>query len=184
MSRGIIIFGANGSGKTTLGRELAHNLGFKHIDHEDYAFSESNIPYANPRLKEEYIDLMLTDIEKYDGFVISSVIGDFGLDIVSRYDLAVFLSAPDELRMERIKQREIERFGNRVLKGGDMYEQQEKFHDFVASRPLSRIEKWAESLTCPVVRVNGADDFRINATYIAERYYDVISEGASGRCSC
>ena len=35
---GIVIFGANGSGKTTLGRELAHMFGFKHIDHEDYAF--------------------------------------------------------------------------------------------------------------------------------------------------
>lgn len=164
---GIIIFGANGSGKTTIGRELARILGFKHIDHEDYAFHKSDIPYTNPRTEDECIELMLADIEKYGSFVLSAVTGDFGDEIVPLYDLAVYLNVPHDLRMERIKQREIDRFGDRVLEGGDMYEQQQKFHDFVASRSLERIEKWAETISCPVFRIDGAKNYKKTAIEIA-----------------
>lgn len=169
-SHGIIVFGANGSGKTTLGRELARILGFRHIDHEDYAFHKSDIPYTNPRSKEECTARMLADIQRYGSFVLSSVTGDFGKEITSLYDFAIFLSAPHDLRIERIKQREALRFGDRVLKGGDLYEQQQKFQDFVALRPLSTIEQWAENLNCPVMKVNGTKDWRVNAADIADFY--------------
>ena len=89
---GIIIFGANGSGKTMLGSELARILGFKHMDHETYAFAESKTPYTNENSRDEQINLMLADIEKSPGFVISAVIGDFGEEIESLYDLALIKS--------------------------------------------------------------------------------------------
>ncbi|MDR1263581.1 MAG: AAA family ATPase [Oscillospiraceae bacterium] len=172
-THGIIVFGANGSGKTTLGRELARILGFKHMDHETYAFAESEIPYTNERSHDEKIKLMLADIYKSHGFVLSSVTGDFGKEIESLYDFAVYIEAPLELRIDRVAQRNIERFGDRAREGGDMYEQQQKFVEFVASRPLSRIERWAETLSCPVVRVDGTIDWRANAKYMAERYYEI-----------
>lgn len=167
---GIIIFGANGSGKTTLGRELAHILNFKHLDHEDYAFNESVIPYTKPRSDEECIKIMLADIEKYGSFVISSVTGDFSDKIVKLYDLAVFISVPMEIRIERIKQRTHEKYKERICEGGDMYEQHLKFIDFVASRDLSRIEQWARTLSCPVICIDGKEDWRINAVNIAEHF--------------
>ena len=89
MAHGILIFGANGSGKSTLGRELARILGFKHIDHEDYAFEESDIPYSVERPFEKCAVLMLADIEKSNGFVLSAVTGDFGDKNESLYGLAV-----------------------------------------------------------------------------------------------
>jgi len=52
---GIIIFGENRSGKTTLGCELAHILNFKHIDHENYAFEKSDIPYTAERPAEKCV---------------------------------------------------------------------------------------------------------------------------------
>lgn len=170
---GIIVFGANGSGKTTLGRELARILNFKRMDHEDYAFFESEIPYTRPRSYDECVEFMLIDIKKCRGFVISAVTGNFGDEIVSLYDLAVFINAPIDLRMERIKKRAYNQYGARVLKGGDMYEQHLKFVDFAASRPLSKIEQWAETLTCPVVRINGTEDWRMNAVNIAKQFHDL-----------
>jgi len=167
---GIIIFGANGSGKTTLGRELARVLSFKHIDHEDYAFHESKIPYAKPRSEEECIELMLADIQEYGSFVLSSVTGNFGDKISSLYDFAVYLTVPHDLRIERIKQREVLRFGDRMLKGGDMYAGQQDFHNFVSTRDLSRIDQWAETLACPVVRIDGIKDYKQTASYIANFY--------------
>jgi adenylate kinase family enzyme len=170
---GIIIFGANGSGKTTLGRELARVLDFKHIDIEDYCFEESEIPYAKPRSRKAYLNLMLTDVEKYGSFVATTVIGDLGDIIPKYYKLAVYLSAPFDLRMERVKQRSYKQYGERILQGGDMYEQELKFFDFVASRPLSKIDKWAETLSCPVIRVDGSEDWHINAVNIAKQFRDI-----------
>jgi len=168
--RGIIIFGPNGSGKTTLGRELARVLGFRHMDIEEYYFEPSEIPYTAPRTHEKCLALMLADIETHPGFVITSCTGDFG-DVIPRYyELAVHLSAPHALRMERIKQRAVDQYGDRVLKGGDMYEQEQLFFHWAANRDLSKIDNWARTLACPVIQVDGIKDWRANAASIAKQY--------------
>lgn len=168
--KGMIVFGANGSGKTTLGRELASILGFKHMDIEDYYFEKSEVPYTKARSREDFLNLMLADIEKYHSFVITTVIGDLGDKIPQMYEFGVYLSAPFELRMKRVKQRSIELYGERVCEGGDMYEQELKFFDYVASRSLSKIDEWSETLTCPIIRIDGTKDWRTNAANIAEQY--------------
>lgn len=168
---GIIVFGANGSGKTTLGRELAHILNFKHMDIEDYHFEKSEIPYTVERSREDCLDLILDDIKKYGSFVITAVTGDFSATISQFYKLAVYISAPIELRLKRVEQRGYEQYGERVLKDGDMYEQNKRFIDFVASRSLKHIEQWAETLACPIIRIDGTKDWHANAANIAEQYY-------------
>lgn len=168
--RGILIFGPNGSGKTTLGRELARVLGFWHMDIEDYHFLPSKIPYTAARSREECLRLLLSDMEKHRTFVLSAVTGEFGDIIPQFYELAVFLSAPKELRMARIEQRAQDQHGPRVRLGGDMYEQHTQFADFAANRDLSKIEQYAETLHCPVVRIDGAVDWRQNAKALADQF--------------
>ena len=170
MSGGIIVFGANGAGKTTLGRELARRLGFKYMDIEDYYFAPAAIPYTRPRSRDEAIGLLLADIEKHGAFVLSAVTGDFGEEITALYDLAVYLTAPKEVRMRRIEQRGYECFGERVREGGDMCEQELKFCAWAAARDLSKIDQWADSLTCPVLRLDGAKDIAENAEWAAGEY--------------
>jgi len=168
--QGILVFGANGSGKTTLGRELARILDFKHMDIEEYFFEPSGIPYTAARPREDCLHLMLADMEKYRSFVLSACTGDFGEAIARFYALAVYMSAPPALRLERVKRRSYEQHGGRILPGGDMYEQEQGFFAHVATRPLSKIDQWAQSLTCPVMRVDGTVDWRANAADIAEHY--------------
>lgn len=151
---GIVVFGANGSGKTTLGRELSKALGFKHIDVEDYYFDKSDIFYRNPRVKDNVIRLMLTDIEQYGSFVLSGVTGDYGDEILSKYKLAVLLSAPVDLRMERIRKRAVDKHGKRALPNGDMFEDRENFVKFARTRDLSAIDKWADTLLCPIIKID------------------------------
>lgn len=157
MSRGIIVFGANGAGKSTLGRELARVLDFKYMDIEDYYFIKSEIPYTIQRERQECIDFMVSNIEKHGSFVLSAVTGDFGEEISSMYRLAVFLSVPLEVRIERVKQRSDNQYGKRICPGGDMYEQQLKFVDFVAKRSLLKMEQWAQTLVCPVIQLDGTN---------------------------
>ena len=153
MIYGIIVFGANGAGKTTFARELAHLLGCKHMDIEGYAFAPSNTPYTKPRPRDECRALMLADIEKHRRFVLSAVTGDFGDAIARHYKLAVHITSPKELRMQRLKQR-----------GAD-----KRFLAWAAARPLEHIDAWAKTLTCPVVHVDGTQDWRTTAANIAKQ---------------
>ena len=167
MPRGIVIFGANGCGKTRLGRELSRRLGCRHMDVEEYSFRDSEIPYAAPRPAEERRVLMLRDMKRYGTFLLSAVNGDFGREINEMYRGAVYLSAPLSIRMDRIRQRSYEKFGDRVREGGDLFEQEQAFWNFAAARSLAALDKWADTLQCPVIRVDASRPVQQNADHLA-----------------
>ena len=164
---GICICGLNGSGKTTLGRMLAERLQFRPMDIEDYYFpGVEDVPYSTARSREEVCCLLRTDMESDPRFVFSAVNGDMGDDITSRYRLVVYLYAPLESRLERVKKRACERFGTRVERGGDMYESEREFFDFVSKRTPERIEQWLETLCCDILRLDASDRLESNAERI------------------
>lgn len=128
----------------------------------------ARIPYTKMRPREECIKQLLSDIYKYNCFVLSSVDGDFGKEITEMYKLAVFLSAPAEIRMARIRQRAYEQYGERVMSGGDMYKQQQRFMDFVRERSLSHINTWLKTLKCPVIQLDGTKAISENVPIVLE----------------
>lgn len=154
MPHGIAIVGLNGSGKTSLGRALADKLGYLRIDVEDYYFPSAG-EFDHPRGRAEVERLMLADIELHGNFVLSSVCADFP-SIEKYYDLVVYLEAPHKLRMDRIRKRSVERFGERVLPGGDLYESEEDFFAFSARRTPEKVEGWLSGLTCRVLRLDSS----------------------------
>ena len=174
MSNGIAVVGANGSGKTTLGKQLADLLGYRHMDIEDYCFKESAIPYAEPRTGEEVKELLLADIRKHEQFILSAVNCDFGDDINVMYDCVIYIKVPLEIRLSRVKKRSVNKFGCRVFVGGDMYEQEQKFFDFVASRTMDKTDKWIQSIKCPVVWIDGTKSIESNAKMIKENIAELI----------
>lgn len=154
----ILICGLNGSGKTTLGRELANVLGYSFLNDEDYYFLESDIPFSKSRSDEESRAFVLSYLRQNKNCVIVASRGDLGVAINSMYDVVVCLSAPIEARLARIKKRDLDKYGERVLEGGDMYEQQCKFYQFAASRTTEKIERWLETLSCQVIKLDGTKD--------------------------
>lgn len=167
---GIIIFGLNGAGKSTVGRALADRLGYKNMDIEDYYFDDCAIPYSNPRDRGDVILHMLADIRKNGPFVISAVDGELGVEITSMYKLAVYIEAPRDIRLERIKRRAYRRFGSRVLEGGDMYEREREFYEFAAARTSDRLDEWSKTLSCPIIRIDGTKPVEENIEFIAGEY--------------
>ncbi len=174
MINGIIIMGLNGSGKSTISTELADLLNYKRMDVEDYYFLDSDIPYAKSRTREEVMQLMLDDINKYHHYVLASVGCDWGPEIVSTYKLAILLYAPLQVRLERIKQRETARFGDRVLEEGDMYESQKRFRDMVASRSEEDIKQQANSLFCPVLEIDATLSVKEILNLIYNYYLNIL----------
>lgn len=166
-SHGIIILGANGSGKSTLGRELARVLNYAHFDVEDYWFFKTDMPYTAIRPQEERNEMLLSDMKKHGSFVVSGDISGWGDEFLTMFDLAVFLTAPTEIRMKRIENREYARWGDRVCEGGDMYESQKKFREFAATRNVGLLEQSASLYLCPILRVDGTKAQKDNLDEIA-----------------
>lgn len=168
MANGILVFGLNGSGKSTLGKKLAQMLDYKFMDIEDYYFEDSIVPYSKMRTREECTKLMVSDIKKHDNFVLSAVTGDFGNEVISAISLGVYMYAPLDLRLKRIKQRSIDKFGERVNFGGDMYDSEESFFKMVHERNSDKVEKWLESVSLPIIEIDGIKGVDENLDYIKQ----------------
>jgi hypothetical protein len=133
----IHITGASGSGCTTLGRALADRLGCASLDTDDYFWRPSDPPFPLSGWGDVFIPL---------------------------FDLAVFLWVPPEVRLARLREREVHLFGEEALApGGRMHETHEKFMAWAADydtgdismRSRARHEQWLQILPCPVVRLEG-----------------------------
>lgn len=168
--------GLNGSGKSTVCRALADLLNYKRMDVEDYYFLDSDIPYTNSRTQEEVKKLLFDDIKTCHNYVLSSVGCNWGSEIVSTFKFAILLYAPLQVRLERIRHREIIRFGDRVLEGGDMYESQKQFHDMVISRSAEDIKQQAYGLNCPVLEINATLPVEEILELINSYYLNIMKE--------
>ena len=79
------------------------------------------------------------------------------------------LDVPRDIRLQRVRDRSFQKFGNRMLSGGDLFEQEEKFFRFVESRNEMIVEEWVKSLKCPVIRIDGTKPIDENTNFIMER---------------
>lgn len=171
MGNGIIVCGLNGCGKSTLGRALAARLEYYFIDNEDLYFpkTDPNYLFSLPRSDGEVEALLMNEVGKHENFVFAAVRGDHGREILSYYCYAVLIDVPREIRLQRIRDRSYQRFGGRMLPGGDLYEQEERFFRFAGERPDDYAEVWARSLRCPVIRVDGTKPIEENVNFITEQ---------------
>lgn len=178
MGMGIIVCGLNGSGKSTLGKALARKLHFYFIDNEDLYFpkTDAHYIYASPRTREEVDKLLWSEIRVHENFVFTSVKGDYGETIYPFFQYAILMEVPKDIRIQRVKNRSFQKFGERMLLGGDLHEQEEKFFAFVKSRPENTVEEWVKSLKCPVLRIDGTKSIENNVDVIMEQIQHVACD--------
>ena len=157
MGTGILICGLNGAGKSTLGRALAEELRFYFIDTEDLYFPKADPlnPYATTRTHQEAEALLSREIQAHPKFVLASVKGAWSEAVTASFRAVALLSAPKEVRLQRVKDRSFLQFGKRMLPGGDLYEQEKAFFDLVRSRTEGPVKEWITSLPCPHVLLDG-----------------------------
>ncbi len=180
MKCGICVCGLNGSGKTTLADALAKELNFKHMDIEQYYFISTDNPYSSSRTREEVERLLLEDIKKNPRFVFSAVNGNMTTEINKHYDLVIYLDAPLNIRQKRNRQRAIDKIGDRVLPGGDMYEQEKKFFAYAEKRTPEKIENWLKTLSCKAIRLDGTKPLQENVELIKSLLLWEKGDRASG----
>ena len=177
MSKGIVIFGPAGAGKTTLGLMLASVLEYPYFDYDDYIWKkDTKEPFTERYPEEEKKSRLLGAITPNDYFVLSGYMDGEHEELDSMFMLAVHVNASADLRAERIRKRDQDIYGKRVLPGGDMYETHERFIDRVIpyndeNEPfLKRHKDWAETLSCPVIFLDGGEPLIDNVQRIIEAY--------------
>lgn len=153
----IIICGLNGVGKSTLGKALADRMNYRFVDVEDLFFSKTdgNYIYESPRTEEEVKKLLLDILHSEDNLVFSSVNGEYVEDFSFWFHFCIILEAPKNLRMERVQKRSWEKFGKRMLQGGDLYEKEQSFFAFAQGRKENLVNEWSNTLSIPITRFNG-----------------------------
>ncbi len=163
MKNVIHIFGGAGSGTTTLGRKICDELGYKHMDTDDYYWLPVEPRFTVKRPVDERIALMVADIEKYDNVVISGSLTDWGDVLIPYFTLAIRIELGADIRVERIKSREKQRFGSRVEPGGDMHQGHIDFLEWaklydtggVDMRSQAKHDQWQKLLPCPILHLDG-----------------------------
>lgn len=166
----MIICGLNGSGKSTLGRALAVHLGWRFIDNEDLYFPKDDPHYlfAHQRTQEEVERLLLEEVQRDDRFVFAAVKGNYGDAVLPYYERAVLVEVPRKLRLQRVQQRSLDKFGDRAMPGGDLYEREKWFFDHISARPEDYAERWLDMVDIPVLRVDGTRPVEENIARIAQ----------------
>lgn len=171
---GILICGLNGTGKSTLGRLLADRMEYEFIDNEDLFFPKADPSYtfSNPRSKEEAIQLLEEKISRNNRFVFAAVKGNYGGRLIASLDHIVLIEVPKQIRSKRVRDRSYQKFGDRILPGGDLYDIESKWFSLTDSRPDTYVSDWLETVNCPVIRIDGTLPVENNLDYIVSELSD------------
>ncbi len=178
MAVGIVITGSSGAGKTTLGEVLAKELGYTFVDIDEYIWhKDTEIPFSIMYSKDEKISRLQDAISDCEHFVMAGSMDSFHEYFDPYFELVVHLQTEEQIRVRRVHMRELSRYGNRVLEGGDMYEKHLRMLTDIAGYDhgiggctLQQHKKWINSLNCKTLYLNGVDPLEKNIRIIMETY--------------
>jgi hypothetical protein len=103
--------------------------------------------------------------DRRSGWVLSGSLCGWGDRLIPQFDLVVFLETDIGLRLERLRRREISRYGaEAVAPGGSLHKPHLEFLAWAARydegpaemRSRAMHEAWLAELPCPVLRLDGS----------------------------
>jgi adenylate kinase family enzyme len=161
----INVIGASGTGKTTLAKAVAGKFQRAHFDSDDYYHYPTDPPFQKQRSPEDRLNLLMSDLNINPSWVLSGGAGVWSPAPPVDYSLVVFLYLSPAIRLERLRQREVQLYGKRVLSGGDMETDHKEFMRWTAGYDDGSAEG-ANTLPChsefllrvggPVLRLEGS----------------------------
>ena len=122
----LLITGGPGSGATTTGTMISKVLEVPWLDSDDYFHKPTDPPFQQQYSKKERHQLLHEKIGSSDSWILSGSISAWEIPDI-HFSHAVLLNIATSIRIQRLKLRELERFGNRIRDGGDMYDEHTGF---------------------------------------------------------
>jgi adenylate kinase family enzyme len=157
----IHILGASGSGTTSLGIELSKTLRINHYDSDDYFWERTEPPVRVIKEECERVRLLKYDISNCDSWILSGSSMGWGDFIIEQLDYVIYIYVDNEIRMKRLLLREIERYGDRISFGNDMYGTHIEFMNWARSYDTAGISirskvshsEWLKKVKCKIIRI-------------------------------
>jgi adenylate kinase family enzyme len=173
----ILLFGASGSGTTTLGKELETKSDFKHLDVDDYYWKSTNPPYQEKIALAERNKLLTTDFNYFENVIVSGSLVSWGKEWESAFDLAIFIYLNPKIRIQRLQNREFERYGNQLLTDKTIKATSEDFIEWAkkydepnfTGRSLKIHQDWIKKLDFPVMKLDGTKELEKKVNSILKR---------------
>lgn len=167
----IHIFGASGSGTTTLSQKLCENLPHSHIDSDDF-FWKTKYTEANPR--DVRLELLRKKLNSCERWILSGAVIDWGNPIIPLFDLVIFVSVTNEIRLKRLYEREYKRYGDAISPTGNRYQEFSQFMEWADKYETGGMEvrsryqqkAWLKDVSCTILEINGDDSVDINSSLI------------------
>jgi adenylate kinase family enzyme len=160
----IHILGASGSGTTSLAVTLAARYGHRHLDTDDFFWVRTDPPYREPRPREERLAFLRHALRASDSWVLSGSLCGWGDSLIPEFELVVFLTVPTPVRLARLREREVARYGRQAIaEGGELHSAHVEFLEWAESydtggvemRSRALHEAWLAALPGAVLRLEG-----------------------------
>ena len=157
----INIFGASGSGVTTLGTALAAQLKINYFDSDAFFWEETEVPFSIKRDPELRNKAFSTASGQSEDWILGGSVVNWGTAITEKFDFIVFLHIPQPIRMERLQNRETERYGAAILANAARKEKSEAFlrwaKDYdevtgIATRNIKAHREWLQHQKYPYLK--------------------------------
>lgn len=158
----IIVFGATGTGKTTFGQLLAANLNAAFLDSDDYYWEKTNPPFEVKIPLAQRQASLKADFDMHDRVVVCGSLYTWSKFWNTAFDLGVFLSLPKAIRMKRLRNREIVRYGEALKTNEAIKKKSADFLEWAAAyetgtpdrHSMSRHLNWMKVLSCPIIKID------------------------------
>ena len=145
----------------SLAAAIAAMHGHRHLDTDDFFWLPTDPPHRQRRAREERLAMLHRALGKAPAWVLSGSLCEWGDPLIPAFELVVFLIVPSEVRMARLRVREVQRYGaETIAPGGALHQAHIDFLDWAAlydeggleirSRALH--DAWLARLPCPVLK--------------------------------
>ncbi|KEJ98239.1 Adenylate kinase [Pseudosulfitobacter pseudonitzschiae] len=162
----LYILGASCSGVSTLGQSLSAHLGVPQLDVDSFYWLPTDPPYTTKRAPEDRVQMIRAEQARTQGWILSGSFIGWGETLVEDVDMIIYVHTPTQVRMQRLDAREAQRHGARILPGGDMHLAHLAFRKWASQyddpafsgRNRAQHERWLDTLSVPVLRLDGTHD--------------------------
>jgi adenylate kinase family enzyme len=158
------VFGASGSGTTSLAAALAARHGHRHLDTDDFYWLPTDPPYQSPRPRDARLAQLRSALAGLASWVVSGSLCGWGDPLIPEFELVVFLVVPTDVRLARLRAREVQRYGREAIApGGKLHKTHVEFLDWASRydggglemRSRALHEAWLATLPGAVLRLEG-----------------------------
>jgi len=118
------------------------------------------------------------DFEKHENVIVSGSLVSWGNYWQTAFNLVVFVTLDKEIRLQRLQQREVERYGDKLQTDAKVKETSQAFLDWATryddfkftGRSVKIHRDWLTSLSCEIIEVNSENAVEYNVFNILEKF--------------